>query len=110
MRWRRRLVPLFAAALVIQGLVALAPHEHGPAVVECAPLDGPGEVLTAVAAIHAQKSCFACSVHTPVVAPGPQVGPVWTPAPQPSIPTPHERSAHLSDVGGAEPRGPPRGF
>lgn len=110
MCWRRRLVPLFAAALVIQGLVALAPHEHGPDVVECAPPEGPGEVLTVVAAVHAQSRCFACSVHAPVVAPGPTAGPVWTPTPQLSIPTPHARSAHLSDVGGAEPRGPPRGF
>ena len=62
---RSRLIPLFVAVLVIQGLVGVVPHTHG--------FGGHGTgfsraegVLAPPAISDATHDCLACSVHAPV--------------------------------------------
>jgi hypothetical protein len=63
---RRRLVPLLTVVLVIQSLVTVLPHIHGPAV--------DGQVWQAVSSLDSAHHCLACSVHAPVVEPAAEFG------------------------------------
>jgi hypothetical protein len=59
----RRLTPLLAAILVIQGVVGMAPHDHDPTTV----VIGSGAGLKAQSSIDSSHGCLACSVHAPVI-------------------------------------------
>jgi hypothetical protein len=61
----RRLIPLLAAVLVIQGVVGVAPHDHDPSTV----VVGSGAGLKAQSSIDSSHGCLACSVHAPVIEP-----------------------------------------
>ena len=97
---RRRLVPLLAAVLVIQNLVAVLPHTHGSTV--------DGQAWQASSPVDATHHCLACSVHAPVVEPTADFGGVAGS----TITIPISAEGRPSDVfsilSNASPRGPPR--
>jgi hypothetical protein len=66
---RRTAIPLLAAAMLVQGVVGLAPHDHRPETVRCAPELGqhspeaPDAVsIAAVAERLPASSCLACVI------------------------------------------------
>ncbi len=61
MRFRNTLIPILTVFLVVQGVVAGAPHQHGS---EC-PVD---QVVASASMVDEPHHCLACSVHVPAVA------------------------------------------
>jgi hypothetical protein len=62
MRSHRVLIPLLAAVLVLQGMVAVAPHQHGPARPETPEIN---EFVPS----QETHQCLACAVHVPLIEP-----------------------------------------
>jgi len=62
----RRLIPILAAVLVIQGLVGVLPHTHGHrgAGSEISGVDG--SIVSALGVSGPPHDCLACSIHAPV--------------------------------------------
>lgn len=100
---RRVVIPLLAAALIVQGAVAMAPHQHGPA------------NLVGSSVEHAGSStgphhCLACSIQSPAAAPTAGVvvtGSSATAALPMCGGPPLDAAAPVESTG---PRGPPRVF
>jgi len=95
----RRLIPLLAAVLVIQSLVAVLPHTHGSA--------ANGQVWQASSHIGATHHCLACSVQAPVVEPIAEVGGAACLATTILVSIDCKTSNVLSIDSTASPRGPP---
>jgi hypothetical protein len=96
----RHLIPLLVAVLVIQSLVAVLPHTHGPTV--------DGQAWQTSSHIDETHHCLACSAHAPVVEPTAGFGG----AAGSTITIPFSAEGGSSDVfstlSTASPRGPPR--
>jgi hypothetical protein len=69
-----KLTPPLVAALVIQSLVSLVPHRHGPAVVAGWSGTQPGDSVVAVVRVDIAHGCLACAVNPPVVEPAERLG------------------------------------
>jgi hypothetical protein len=108
-RRSRCLTFVLAAALVVQGLVAAIPHQHGPTVLVVGPVEGDGNAITAVVAVETPHRCLACSVHAPVVAPTPDFESLSGIGRSTPVSVHPQQSNRLLDCGVIPPRGPPRG-
>jgi hypothetical protein len=96
---RRRLIVVLAAFLVINGLVAVLPHEHGPA--------KSGQNWRTPLSIDATHHCLACSVHSPDLEPAAEFGhPARSVSMSPVVVKPGSRDV-LPVPRSAGPRGPP---
>jgi hypothetical protein len=97
----RGAIGLLVAALVLQGLVAVVPHDHGAVCVGGPAFEAPG-------GLEAPHHCLACSAHAPTATVGAGVAVVWSErdaAPIVSMPPIRVFAATVESFG---PRGPPR--
>jgi len=100
MAFRRRLIPLVVAVLVVQGLVAVVPHQH-----RTPPVDGQdARVPFSNAVVH---DCFACSIHAPAVDLAAAFGVATGSAVAPLIAVGRGSRITLPVLSPSSPRGPP---
>ncbi len=104
----RHLIPLLVAVLVIQGLVAVVPHTHGSDMAGMGPASGSIGVVVSSGAEDGSHQCLACSVHAPLVEPGPEFVLVASEAPTPTVASDRGSNVAPSFHASASPRGPPR--
>jgi hypothetical protein len=101
MQLYRRLLPLLAAVLVIQGLVSVLPHQH-----RSVPVDGPAlQLPSSNGAVH---DCFACSIHAPAVDLSVEFRVATGLAAAPLVAFDRRSSVTFSVLSPSSPRGPPR--
>jgi len=108
MVFRRSLIPLLTAVLVIQSLVAVVPHTHG---FETASMDrelGCAGSLASKSALDGSHNCLACSVHSPVVEQAAKFGIAAGLAAAIFVATDAGSSVTLPVLTSGSPRGPPR--
>ena len=94
MSHHRCLIPILSAALVIQGLVAVVPHTHGSDTAGMGPAAGSSEAVVSSGAEDGSHRCLACTVHAPLVEPGPEFVLVTSEVPTPTGAT--ERHSNLA--------------
>ena len=100
MRHRFTLVSVVALALVLQGMVALAPHQHGPE-----RTDGPD--LHELVSVDEPHHCLACATHAPLVVPAGCGGVIRATIAAETPPIDAETAAVVVDTAVFDPRGPP---
>jgi len=93
-------VSVVALALVLQGVVALAPHEHGPA-----RTDGPE--LHELVPVGGEHHCFACVTHVPPVGPKGNGGVVQVTTAVEALAPDQVAAAVVVVTAVFDPRGPP---
>ncbi len=62
----RRLIPLLAVVLVIQGLAGVVPHTHRAGEFGTETSQAEGSVIISQDTEDASHDCLACSIHAPV--------------------------------------------
>ena len=100
---RRGLLSLLAAALVLQGVLAVVPHDHGPLCV-----DGPTFELPD--SFDAPHHCLACSVHAPTAAVVAGIAMAWSEIGTAPVVARLPIGVFSAPVESSAPRGPPLVF
>jgi len=104
----RRLIMLLVAVLVIQGLVGVVPHRHGPSGVGAEVSQAHSGVVTSRGVSDASHDCLGCSVYAPVVESAADRGLVHGVEEASLAPVVRWSISVLSPHQTANPRAPPR--
>jgi hypothetical protein len=102
MRIVRALIPALGLALVLQGVVAVVPHDH-----DC-DASRSGDALVAASVIDVHHDCLACSTHVPAAVAAASTSALDSVDIRPVTARAEDRDALRSETGVFDPRGPPQ--
>jgi len=104
---RRIAVLVLVFVVVSHGLVAAVPHRHGPEGLSGGPDRALGQA-SLVAGVDSTRSCLACAIHAPVMAPSITEEIDSNVTERSGVRVAVAPECDLSTFDSASPRGPPR--